>query len=220
MNNYFAVIFDLDGTLLDTIDDLADSMNKVLAQLGLPVHEVESYKDMVGDGLTNLVERVLPANHRKTSTIEYCIREMEEEYQKRWNKKTRPYDGIPELLAALLKRKVRMNVLSNKLDRYTQISVDFYFSQFPFECVMGATPSIPIKPDPAGALFIAKKLGVEAKNFVYLGDTNTDMKTALAAGMLPVGALWGFRKRIELEESGAGAVIGHPLELLEYFNSK
>jgi phosphoglycolate phosphatase len=195
-------------------------MNNVLSRLGLPVHEAESYKDMVGDGLAKLVERVLPENYRKASTIEHCIREMEKEYQKRWNKKTRPYDGIPELLAALVKRKVKMNVLSNKLDRYTRISVDFYFSQFPFACVMGATPSIPRKPDPAGAFLIVKKLGMEAKNFVYLGDTNTDMKTALAAGMLPVGALWGFRKRIELEDSGAEAVIGHPLELLEYFNSK
>lgn len=192
-------------------------MNKVLTDWGFPIHDTESYKDMVGDGLTRLVEHVLPETHRNSSTIERCTREMEEEYQKRWNKKTRPYDGIPDLLTVLVKRKVKMNVLSNKLEEYTQLAVDFFFPQAPFDFVMGARPSLSRKPDPAGALLIAKKLGFESKHFIYLGDTNTDMKTALSAGMFPVGALWGFRNRDELEESGAKALIGHPLELINYF---
>jgi phosphoglycolate phosphatase len=193
-------------------------MNKALSDLSFPVHDNEYYKKTVGDGLSKLVERVLPEAHRDENTIERCILDMEAEYRKSWNKKTRPYDGIMELLDALEKRQIRMNVLSNKLDEYTRLAVDFYFPQFSFEYVMGASPSIPRKPDPACALHIAKELNIKPYNFVFLGDTNTDMKTALAAGMFPVGALWGFRSKNELEESGAKAVINSPLELLVYFD--
>jgi len=204
--------------LLDTIDDLADSMNKALSDQGFPIHDTEFYKKTVGDGLPKLVARVLPEAHRDENTIMRCITDMEAEYQKRWNRKTQPYDGILELLDALDKRDVRMNVLSNKLEKYTQIAIDFYFPQFSFEYTMGASPSIPRKPDPACALLIATKLSIIPQHFVFLGDTNTDMKTAVAAGMFPVGALWGFRSKNELEESGAEAVISHPLDLLEYFD--
>jgi phosphoglycolate phosphatase len=142
---------------------------------------------------------------------------MEAEYQKRWNRKTRPYEGIPELLTALYERGIKMNVISNKLETYTRLAMDFYFAQFPFDYVLGASPSIPRKPDPACALHIAKSLNIEPEQFIFLGDTNTDMKTAVAAKMFPVGALWGFRKKPELEESGAEVVISHPLELLDFF---
>lgn len=193
-------------------------MNKALSDQGFPVHDTEFYKKTVGDGLPKLVERVLPRAHRNENTIRRCIAEMEAEYQKRWDRKTRPYDGIPELLAALDKSNIRMNVLSNKLETYTQIAVDFYFPQISFDFIMGASSSIPRKPDPAGALLIAKRSNVVPENFIYLGDTDTDMKTAVAAGMFPVGALWGFRSRNELEDNGAKAVISHPLELLEYID--
>ena len=193
-------------------------MNKALSDLGFSVHDTEFYKETVGDGLPKLVERVLPEDHRDESTIKRCIADMEEEYQNRWDRKTRPYDGILELLAALDKRGIKMNVLSNKLEKYTQLAVQHYFPQFPFGYIRGASPSIPRKPDPACALLIAKGLNINPRHFVFIGDTNTDMKTAFAAGMFPVGALWGFRDKNELEESGAKAVINHPLELLEYFD--
>lgn len=182
------------------------------------MHDTEFYKNTVGDGLPKLVERVLPEAHRDEKTAMRCITDMEAEYQNRWNRKTRPYDGISELLTALDKREIRMNVLSNKLEEYTRIAVDFYFPQFPFEYVMGASSSFPRKPDPACALLIANKLNISPQNFIFLGDTNTDMKTAVAANMYPVGALWGFRNKGELEESGAKAVISHPLELLDSFD--
>jgi phosphoglycolate phosphatase len=193
-------------------------MNKALSDLGFPEHDTEFYKETVGDGLPKLVERVLPETHRDDNTVKRCIADMEAEYQKRWNRKTRPYEGIPELLAALDKRKVRMNVLSNKLDKYTQISVDFFFPQFRFEHTIGASPPNPRKPNPASALLIAKKMNIFPQHFVFLGDTNTDMKTAAAAGMFPLGALWGFRSKAELEESGAKAIISHPLDLLDFFD--
>lgn len=192
-------------------------MNKALGDFGFPVHDTEFYKETVGDGLPKLVERVLPEAHRDENTIAQCVREMEAEYQRRWNRKTRPYDGIPELLSALYDRGIKMNVVSNKLEKYTRLAVDFYFPQFPFDYVLGASPALPRKPDPACALHIAKGLKIEPRQFIFLGDTNTDMKTAVGAGMYPVGALWGFRSKNELEESGAKAVISHPLELLEYF---
>lgn len=218
MNNHRAVIFDLDGTLLDTIEDLADSMNKVLSDLGFPVHNTEFYKKTVGDGLPKLAERVLPENRRDEETINHCIREMEVEYQKRWNRKTRPYAGIPQLLVVLEERGIKMNVFSNKPETYTRLAVDYYFPQLPFRYVVGASPSNPRKPDPARALLIAEGLDIDPRYFVFLGDTNTDMKTAVASGMFPVGALWGFRSKSELMESGAKAVISHPLELLAYFD--
>jgi phosphoglycolate phosphatase len=193
-------------------------MNKVLNDFGFPVHDTEFYKEAVGDGLQKLVKRVLPEACRDENTIDRCIREMESEYQKRWNRKTQPYAGIPELLSALHERGIRMNVVSNKLETYTKLAIDFYFPRFSFDYVMGASDSLPRKPDPSRALLIAKGLKIEPGQFIFLGDTNTDMKTAVAAGMFPVGALWGFRTKAELEESGARAVIGHPLELLEYFD--
>ncbi|MGD9346349.1 MAG: HAD family hydrolase [Candidatus Aminicenantes bacterium] len=217
LNKHRAVIFDLDGTLLDTIDDLADSMNKALSDLGFPVHDTEYYKRTVGDGLPKLVERVLPEGHRDRNTFDRCIREMEGEYQKRWKRKTQPYNEIPELLAGLIERKVKMNVVSNKLDTYTQMAVVHYFPRFPFEYIVGASSSHPRKPDPECALIIAKCLNIDPQQFIFLGDTGTDMKTAVAAGMFPVGALWGFRSENELKENGAKAVIDHPLKLLEYF---
>ena len=193
-------------------------MNKALSNYGFPVHDTEFYKKMVGDGLPKLVQRVLPEAHRDENTINLCIREMETEYMKRWNKKTHPYDGIPELLTGLCERGIRINVVSNKLETYTRLAVDFYFPQFPFDFVVGASPSLPRKPDPSCALLIARSLKIDPVQFIFLGDTNTDMRTAVAAGMFPVGALWGFRQKAELEESGAEIVISHPLELLEYFD--
>lgn len=192
-------------------------MNKALSDFGFPVHDTEFYKETVGDGLPKLVERVLPEAHRDENTIDQCIREMEAEYQRRWNRKTKPYEGIPEILATLSERGIQMSVVSNKLETYTKLAVDFYFPQFPFVYVLGASPAHPRKPDPACALLIAKGLKIEPGQFVFLGDTNTDMRTAVSAGMFPVGALWGFRSKNELEESGAEAVISHPLELLQYF---
>lgn len=193
-------------------------MNKVLKNLGFPAHDTQFYKRAVGDGLPKLVARVLPEGHRDEKTIGQGIQEMEAEYRRRWNRKTKPYDGIPELLSVLDNRGIKMNVLSNKLETYARLAVDFYFPHFSFEYVLGASPSIPRKPDPECALFIAEGLNIAPRRFLFLGDTNTDMKTAVAAGMFPVGALWGFRSKKELRESGAKAVISHPLELVHYFN--
>jgi phosphoglycolate phosphatase len=212
---YQAVLFDLDGTLLDTVQDLADSVNIVLRRFGFPEHPTESYKYFVGDGVDQLAYRALPENHRDEATVTKCITAIREEYSRRWANNTRPYEGIPELLDTLTARNTRMAILSNKPDDSTRATVSKLLPDWHFDPIVGASPSVPMKPDPEGALEIARSLNIPPNAFLYLGDTGTDMRTACAAGMYPVGALWGFRKADELTESGAKTIINDPGELLD-----
>jgi len=211
-----AVLFDLDGTLLDTLGDLANSMNGVLERRGLPQHEKERYKLFVGDGMEVLVRRALPENHREEQLVHDCLLAMREEYSVRWRETTRPYAGIPELLDALGRGRLRMAILSNKPDDFTREMVAELLAPWRFDAVMGARPEVPKKPDPTMAVAIARDLGVSPDRILYLGDSGTDMRTAVSAGMLPVGALWGFRDAAELEANGARALISRPMEVLEF----
>lgn len=209
-------MMDLDGTLLDTLEDLADSMNDTLSSFGFPVHHLEKYKYFVGDGMRNLVIRSLPDSAKTdTGLISRCLEAMQKNYGRNWNVKTRPYPAIPELLDALAARSLKMAILSNKPHEFTQKTVESLLPAWHFEAVIGERPPIPRKPDPSSALEIANRLGIEPADFLYLGDTATDMKTANAAGMYAVGALWGFRQAEELVESGAQRLIAKPSELLE-----
>lgn len=211
-----AVLFDLDGTLLDTLDDLADSMNSVLDGFGFPTHHREAYKVFVGDGMQSLVLRAIPQAHRGDDALAaHCLASMREEYGKHWNVKTRPYEGIPELLEALTHQGIKMAVLSNKPDDFTKEMTAELLAGYPFSAVLGERPGVPRKPDPTAAMEIADQLEVQTGEFLYLGDTATDMKTAVSAGMLPVGALWGFRSAEELQANGAKHLIKGPHELLK-----
>jgi len=212
-----AVIFDLDGTLLNTLDDLADSGNVTLAAMGLPGHPVDAYRYFVGLGVEELARTMLPEEHRDDATVARAAQLVSEEYKKRWKDKTRPYEGIVELLEALRRRGLPLSVLSNKPQVYTDITVQEFFPGFPFAFVHGARPEVPNKPHPAGALALARELGLPPGEICFVGDTATDMKTARGAGMLPVGALWGFRTAQELEENGALHLLPHPFELLNLF---
>lgn len=214
MTDFRAVLFDLDGTLLDTLSDLAASMNAVLTRLALPTHPRDAYRYFVGDGIENLAIRALPSDQRAYAMIHRCAEAMRAEYQGRWAESSAPYEGIPELLDALAGRGLSLAILSNKPNDLTRLMVDHYLSAWPWQQVRGARPEMPRKPDPSGALAIAHHLKLPPSQVLYLGDTNTDMRTAAAAGMTPIGALWGFRSKAELEESGAHAVINHPLDLL------
>ena len=214
--NFQAIILDVDGTLLDTLQDLADSMDGTLRHFGFPVHELEKYKYFVGDGMENLVRRSLPDSVKTDPRlISRCIEMMRQIYERNWNVKSRPYPGIPELLDALTARGLKMAVLSNKPHVLTQRVIEDLLPAWRFEVVMGERPPVPRKPDPSSALEIANRLGVEPAGFLYLGDTATDMKTANSAGMYAVGALWGFRNAEELILSGAKKLIAKPAELLE-----
>ena len=213
-----AVIFDLDGTLLDTLEDIADSMNAALARMGLPAHPVQAFRYLTGDGVYQLAQKSLPVNRRDETIIQDCIKAFRGEYRLRWANKARPYDGIPALLDELTARGLKLSILSNKLDEFTNLIAEKILANWKFSFVMGTRPDVPRKPDPAGALIIARELGFAPDRFLYLGDTDTDMRTAVAAGMSAVGALWGFRDERELIEGGAQALIASPLELLKFLD--
>ncbi|MFH1829930.1 MAG: HAD family hydrolase [Pseudomonadota bacterium] len=217
--SYRAVLFDLDGTLLDTIDDLAESMNATLDAMGLGTHDTFAYKLMIGDGMDKPARRALPKHARDDDrTVAECVRRMNDEYSKRWFIKTTPYKGIPELLDELAKKSMPMAVLSNKPHDFVKLNVQKFFLNWHFASVIGARNGIPIKPDPYSALEIASDLKVPASDFLFLGDSDIDMKTARAARMCPVGVLWGFRDEEELRSSGAEMLLTKPLDLLQYID--
>lgn len=213
-----AIIFDLDGTLLDTLEDLSNAANRVLERNGFPTHDMNAYRYMVGDGAVVLMRRALPEERRNDVTIQGCVEGFRTEYERGWKTKTRPYDGVAEMLDALTAHGMKMTVLSNKPDDFTRRCVAEYLSQWTFDLVLGQRDSVPLKPDPSGAMEISRSLNIPPSQFVYLGDTAIDMKTAVAAGMYPVGALWGFRSGQELLENGARLLIKTPPELLRLLN--
>ena len=209
------VIFDLDGTLVDSLGDLADSMNAALECMGFPTHPTESYRLFVGDGVVTLARRAVPPAMADEATIDEAVRRMRDEYARRWTDSTRPFPGVAELLAELRRRGRKTAVLSNKPDFATREIVRLLFGGFPFQTVRGATPDHPLKPDPTAALAICSDLGVDPSRALYVGDTDVDMETGRRAGMLTVGVTWGFRGVEELRNAGADRIIDHPLELLE-----
>ena len=213
--NFRAIIFDLDGTLADSLEDIADNMNRVLAEKNLPTHDYDAYRNFVGNGLQNLVIRSLPENARTDDMIALCHDRMVTEYHQNYINKTRLYDGIPELLDALSSQRIKLAVLSNKADPLTQKVCAVLLKNWKFEIVMGAISRFPRKPDPASALFVSGQMDVAPEHICYLGDSDVDMKTAIAAGFYPVGASWGFRPKTELIENGAKHVIDHPTELIK-----
>jgi phosphoglycolate phosphatase len=215
--SFQAAIFDLDGTLLDTLEDIGDSMNITLQKMGFPPHPMKAYRYLTGDGVHMLAEKSLPQGRKDEMTLQACIKEFRAEYARRFFNKTRPYDEIPELLDELMSRKISLNILSNKLDEFAKLAADRMLSRWRFVYVLGARQDVPKKPDPAGALLIARKLGMDPAAFAYLGDTDTDMRTAVQAGMFPAGALWGFRDEKELREGGARELIRSPTEFLRFF---
>jgi phosphoglycolate phosphatase len=211
---YQAVIFDLDGTLLDTLEDIGDAVNRVLSARGFPVHPIDAYRFFVGNGVAKLIARALPEDKRDAETVRSCLEAYRADYSRHWNVKTRLYDGVSAMLDALTTRGLKLAILSNKPHDSTQECVREFLSTWSFDAVIGGRDGVPLKPDPAGALAIAHTLGIPSAAFLYLGDTAVDIKTAIAAGMTPVGVLWGFRPMEELRESGAQVLIEQPLEIL------
>lgn len=209
-----AVIFDLDGTLIDSAADVGDAVNRVLAAAGFPVHPTTAYYRFMGEGVVELIRRALPEPARSPERIQAGVRAFFAAYEGNWHHRSRPYPGIPELLNGLSERDLRLAVLSNKPHPFTLAFVEHFLPECRFEAVLGQRDGVPRKPDPAGALEIADRLGLSPEAFLFLGDTPTDMRTATAAGMLPVGACWGFRSARELTENGARLLATRPAELL------
>jgi len=211
---YKAILFDVDGTLLNTLEDLSDAVNRVLAGKGFPTHKLEAYRYFIGDGSAMLITRALPEEKRNDDTIRSCIEMFIEDYGRNWNVRTKPYDGVTEMLDALMARGLKIAALSNKPHEFTKRCVSDLLPNWTFEVVLGYRDAVPLKPDPASALEVAKRLNIPPVDFLFLGDSAVDMKTAIAAGMYPVGVLWGYRSIEELQENGAQALIERPLEIL------
>lgn len=211
---YSGIIFDLDGTLLDTLADLANCMNAVLSKHGLAEHEAGKYKYFVGNGMEMLVKRALTPAHAEGELARICLKELHAEYGRRWNETTKPYAGINEMLAAIEAKGLSLSVLSNKADAFTKLIIDHYFDTARFRFVYGARAGVPKKPDPVSALEIARLSGIAPADYLYLGDTGVDMQTAAAAGMYAIGAAWGFRTEAELLENGAKTIVRRPAEVL------
>jgi phosphoglycolate phosphatase len=214
MSQFDAVLFDLDGTLLDTLRDIGDACNRVLLERGYPPHPIDAYRYLVGDGARMLWARALPEGERDDETIDDCLEAYIAEYARGWNVNTQPYDGIGEMLDALVSRGLKLAVLSNKPHPFTVQCVETFLARWQFHAVRGQGDAFPRKPDPASAIDVARQLGTTPGRILYVGDTATDMQTATAAGMYAVGVLWGFRERDELESNGAKQIVAHPRELL------
>ncbi|MGA1869602.1 MAG: HAD family hydrolase [bacterium] len=216
-----AIIFDLDGTLLDTIDDLADSMNEVLCKKKFPTHSIDKYKLYVGDGVEKLIVKSLPEKFKENdSLIQACMHEFKEEYAKRWNKKTKPYEGIGEMLDKLFMKEIKVAILSNKPDEFTKLCVKKLLPGWDFAMVKGTAEDGIKKPDPRAGKSVAEQLQVRPADVLYIGDTNTDMLTAVNAGFYPIGVSWGFRSKKELIESGAKKIIDKPMQIIELLGAR
>ena len=216
---YEAVLFDLDGTLIDTVDDIGDAANRVLSNRGFPIHPISAYYQFVGEGIRVLFTRALPKERRNEDLINTCLKEFVEDYRRNYDVKSKPYDGIPEMLNALNVRGLKLAILSNKPDPLTKDCVTSLLSNWDFGVVFGQRDSVPRKPNPQAALEIAEKLSISPSDFLYLGDTSIDMKTAVSAGMFPIGAAWGFRSVKELNENGARVIIDKPIQLLDFIKA-
>lgn len=213
------VIFDLDGTLLDTIADLAYSVNSVLERHGYRQHSVEAYTQFIGDGMEMLIQRAV-GDTIPNDEIGELVSELKEEYAKNWNRTTKPYPGIPELLQELSHKKIKISVFSNKAHEFTVSMVTNYFPDIPFDVILGLQDSIPRKPDPSGALLIARTMRIEPAQIAMIGDSVTDITMAHSCGMCAVAVSWGYRPVELLKQHNPEAIAHTPEEIMHIIFSK
>lgn len=212
-----AVIFDLDGTLLDTIEDIKITMNKALAKYDYPQFSTEEYKYFVGKGVDNLIKQVIKAGNINENAFSELKKDYYEIYKEQSIINTKIYDGISELIRILKDKQISVNVLSNKPHIQTVAVIDYYFDKGTFDLVYGKKEEFLPKPDANSALDLVKNLKIKIDEVLYVGDTETDMLTAKNSGFFSVGVLWGFRKETELRNAGANVIVNHPLEILDLF---
>ena len=211
---YKAVIFDLDGTLVNSLEDLAISTNYALNKHCFPTHETEKYKYFVGDGMIKLMERVLPEQNRDENTIQKVFESFFGFYSEHYLDKTVAYDGIHNVLDTLKKDGIKIAVVSNKKDDMAKIVVDKVFGDI-FDFVVGKRDGYPTKPDPKLTLEVIDILGVTPKECAFVGDSGMDMAAAKNSGCLAVGVLWGFRESQELKENGADYILDNTSQITE-----
>ena len=210
------VIFDLDGTLLNTISDLGAACNHVLESNGYPTHPLDAYRWFVGRGIRNLVISALAPNVLPDEAVDRLLAQFKTYYIAHKTDLTRPYEGINELLHTLRRMGIRLAVASNKFQTGTEELVRHYWGDELFDVVLGQREGIPIKPDPQIVYDILAATGMTASDCLYLGDTGIDMQTAAHAGIESIGVAWGFRSKEELEAAGACHLIDQPAETISW----
>jgi phosphoglycolate phosphatase len=208
------IIFDLDGTLVNSLEDISDAMNKVLQGLNYPTHTYDTYQYFIGSGLRNLVSKALPATNNSDEQIEICFECMIETYREVCTIKTKPYEGILELLDNLKSQDIKMAVFSNKADELTKKIASEIFPNH-FDAAIGLSTEALKKPNPFEAIQISKKWNLKPEEILFVGDSDIDMQTAVNANMFPVGVTWGYRTEDELMASGAKVVINKASELID-----
>lgn len=213
------IIFDLDGTLLDTLQDLGDSCNMILEQYGYPKHPLESYKKFVGNGVRMLIERALPEDARTEDTIIRLLSTFKECYEEKAENYTKPYTGIIELLQTLKSSGYLISIASNKYHEAVIPLVAKYFPKISFDLILGHRTGHPAKPEPHIVFDTLSILDVKTADCYYVGDSSVDMDTANNAGIQSIGVSWGFREKEELKQHGAAYIIDEPKELLDILNS-
>ena len=207
------IIFDLDGTLIHTIEDIAGAANKMFARHGLPEHGVDYYLKWIGSGAVKFIERAHGEPLSKDQLMAY-VAEFKEIYAGNLHDKSRVYKGIPELLDELVSREIKISVLSNKPHKMTQMVMEFYLSDWPFDPVLGQREEVPRKPDPAGAYEIAEGWGIAPANILFVGDSDNDILTARAAGMRALGVSWGYGRLLQNPVNGMGELISSPSDIM------
>ncbi|HEY2572544.1 MAG TPA: HAD family hydrolase [Verrucomicrobiaceae bacterium] len=210
-----AFIFDLDGTLIDSLADIAEAVNRALAEHGFPTQPLALFPKFIGEGVATLVERAVPPEVLPKLDVPSMIADYQRHYGDTWREKTRPYDGMLEAINALRAAGMRTAVISNKPDRFTTLCCAHFFPAGSFDVVRGARDGVPRKPNPRAALEVATALGVTPGQCAYVGDSGIDMEFAVKSGMFPVGVLWGFRDEAELRNGGAKTLIKSPQELIK-----
>ena len=208
-----AVIFDLDGTLLNTLRNLGEAMNAVLFEHNFPEHPVDAYRLFLGEGMDALVRQALPEEKRDEALVGRLMEKMREEYGRRWPHHTRAYSGVPEMLDELERRGLPKAILTNHQHHFMIQMVEKFLGDWSFSVVRGVLPGAPRKPDPAVALEIAREMDLLPNEIVFVGDSGIDMLTAEAAGMYGAGVLWGYRDAAELLQAGARTLLTEPHEL-------
>lgn len=208
------LIFDLDGTLLNTLEDLADSANHVLASHGFPTHPVDAYRYFVGNGMPTLIRRILPESEKSSPMFDVCLKEFLDYYTLHMHDKTFVYEGLIETLELLQKQNLKLAVATNKVHTALAPLMANYFPSISWDALFGQRPGIPVKPEPQIIYDILNTTGCTKDETLYFGDTSVDMQTAHGANLKAVGVLWGYRPKTELEAAHADHIIEHPKDIL------
>ena len=213
-----AIIFDMDGTLVDSLSGIAQATNNILKLEGHPIHPIQDYKQFVGYGIDQLLSRALPADFRHQDYIDVVLKKLSAESSCKWRQHSKLYPGIGEMLSHFNDQNIPLAILSNKPHDFTIQFAEHYLSKWHFEEIAGASPNYPRKPAPDRAVKLANQLEIACGSIFFVGDSNIDILTAQAAGMIAVGVSWGFRSVTELRNAGARYIIDTPGELISIVN--